>query len=141
MKAKHYKLLSYFIGFSMTIFLITDIFKYLFLLKNLSEQPASLLIPQGVYVLGLLFLIAFYIVILRSVNKKELFVKRNERTFRYFGLIIFILAFLSAKLFDFMTGDIPMNVRWLGLLGGTLAFMSFIFQAGIKLQEEQELTI
>lgn len=141
MNIKKYKTASYISGFILSVFLLKDIFKYPFLLKNTLENPISFLIPQGVYVLGLICLVAFFVTILQTIKKNGVFVRKTEKTFRQFGFIIVLLAISSNILFDYLTGEYSTNARWLALLGGTIAFISFILQVGIKLQEEQDLTI
>lgn len=141
MKTKKYKTASYITGFILSAFLLKDIFNYPFLLKNTSENPISFLIPQGVYVLGLICLVVFFATISQTIKKNGVFVRKTEKKFRQFGFIIVLLAISSNILFDFMTGEYNINARWLALLGGTIAFVSFILQIGIKIQEEQDLTI
>ncbi|MDO5523099.1 MAG: hypothetical protein Q4G48_03535 [Bacteroidia bacterium] len=141
MKTKNSKTASYITGFMLGAFLLKDIFKYPALLKNTSENPVSFLIPQGVYVLGLICLVIFFATILQTIKKNGVFVRKTEIKFRQFGFIIVLLAISSNILFEFLTGEYNINVRWLALLGGTIAFVSFILQVGIKLQEEQNLTI
>ena len=141
MKTKKYKTASYITGFILSAFLLKDIFNYPFLLKNTSENPISFLIPQGVYVLGLICLVVFFATISQTIKKNGLFVRKTEKKFRQFGSVIVILAVFSNVIFDYTTGEYSTNVRWLALLGGTIVFFSFILQVGIKLQEEQNLTI
>ncbi len=141
MKIKHYKLLSGLWGFMLGAFMVGDIFNYPFLFNNLSENPVSFLIPQGIYVIGSICLIACLATILQTIKKKGVFIRKNEKTLRYFGVIIVILSVASDLLFDYMTGERPANARMLAFIGGILVFVSLIFQVGIKMQEEQDLTI
>lgn len=78
---------------------------------------------------------------MQNIKKKGVFIRRNEITFRYFGFAILFLGFLSDILFNFMTDDRPSGARILAFLGGTLVFVSYIFRIGIKMQEEQDLTV
>ncbi len=141
MKTNRYKTTSYVAGFILSAFLLKDIFKYLSFLRSTPENPINYLIPQGIYVLGLICLIAFYMVVLHTIKKDGIFVRKTEKTFRQFGSAILFLAISSNILFNYLVGEYSTNARWLALLGGTIAFFSFILQAGIKLKEEQDLTI
>ncbi|MDO5523100.1 MAG: DUF2975 domain-containing protein [Bacteroidia bacterium] len=141
MEIKHYKRLSNFIGFLMGVFIFNDVLNYPFLFEDTAENPASFLIPQGVFVLGLVCLMVFYIKILHNIKKEKVFIRKNEKIFRYFGAIILFLGFLSDLLFNFIADERPSGTRILAVLGGTLLFISFFFKIGIKLKEEQDLTI
>lgn len=141
MEIKHYKLLSNLLGFLLGAFIFGEVLNYPFLFEDLSKNPIEFLIPQGFYVLGLLCIIACFATILQTIKKKGVFIKSNERIFRYFGLAIVVLGITSDLLFSYMTDHRPTEARMLAFIGGTLAFVSLIFQVGIKMREEQDLTI
>ena len=141
MEIKHYKRISNLIGFLLGIFVFKDILDYPLLFTNLSESSTNNLIPQSIFILGSMFLIAFYATILQNIKKRGVFIRRNEITFRYFGFVILFLGLLSDILFAYFTSDRPSGTRILAILGGTLVFVSYIFKIGIKIQEEQELTV
>lgn len=141
MEIKHYKLLSNLLGFILGAFILSDVLNYPFLFENLSKNPVDVLIPQGVYVLGLVCLIACYATILQTIKKRGVFIKRNEKTFRYFGIAILVLGATADVLFKNTTDVETSAPRILAFLGGTLVFVSLIFRVGIKMQEEQDLTI
>lgn len=141
MEIKNYKRICNLIGFLLGIAVFKDIMDYPFLLVNLSENSGNNLIPQGIFVLGLISLLVFYATILQNIKKKGVFIRRNEVTLRYFGFLILSMGLLSDILFAYLTGDRPSGPRILAILGGTLVFVSYIFKIGIKIQEEQEFTI
>lgn len=125
----------------MGAFIATDIVDYPYLFKDFSQNPINFLIPQGVYVLGLVSLIACYATILQTIKKKGVFIRRNEKTFRYFGFFILLMGFSADILFAYLTDERPSGARILAFLGGTLVFVSYLFKIGIKMQEEQDLTV
>lgn len=141
MGTKEIKRLSNLIGFLLGFLLLSDVVNYPFLLKHTSNQPANTLIPQGIYVLGLICVIAFYITILQNIKKRGVFIRKNEITLRYYGFAILLMGLSSDILFNIMTGDRPSGTRMLAVMGGTFMLFSCIFKLGIKMQEDQELTI
>ncbi len=141
METKNYKRISNLIGFLLGIVLFKEILDYPFLLKNMSDHPANIYIPQGAYVIGLMCLIAFYMTILQNIKKRGVFIRKNEAAFRLYGFAILIMGLSADILFNIIIGDSPSGARMLAVIGGTLMFVSYIFKIGIKMQEEQELTI
>ncbi|MDO5665712.1 MAG: DUF2975 domain-containing protein [Bacteroidia bacterium] len=140
MEIKHYRLISNLTSFLFGVFIFHDVLNYFFLFKD-ADYSVNFLIPQGIYVLGLICLIVCFAIILETIKKKGVFIRRNERIFRYFGLVITALGFASDLLFNFLIDERTAQARMLGFIGGTLLFVSFIFKIGIKMQEEQDLTI
>lgn len=141
MKIKHYKLISNLVGVTLGAFILSDVLNYPFLFEDLAKNPIDFLIPQGIYVLGLVCLIACYATILQTIKKKGVFTVRNEKTFQYFGVAILVLGVTADVLFKNTTEIETSAPRILAFLGGTLVFVSLIFKIGIKMQEEQDLTI
>lgn len=141
MKTKDYRRLSNFLAFLMGFFILADVLDYPFYLFDKTDDPTFFPVPQGVYVFGLLCLIVFYATILHNIKKKGVFIRKNELVFRYFGFIILIMGFSSDILHNYIADDRPAAPRLLAVLGGTLVLISYLFRIGIKMQEDQDLTI
>lgn len=140
MDVKQLKMISSIIPFLLGVIAFKDIVDYPFLFKNLSDHSLNTLIPQGIFVLGLLCVFVFYYIILRNIKTKDIFISQNEKVFRYFGFVIFFLGLFADILFNIITDERPSGSRMLALFGGTLVFVSYIFKIGIKMHEEQEFT-
>lgn len=142
MKIKHYKFISSLLAGLLYAFTLPTIGNYFIQFnKNLQINSISFIIAQGLLVLGLVCLIFFFVIILDNINKQGVFVRKNEITLRYFGLAIFLLGLLSDIVFINFTDFDSAGSRILIALGITVLFISLIFKIGIKIQEEQELTI
>lgn len=142
MEIKYYKRVSVIISFFLWLIIFNDIIEYLFDVFGGETDPAYFhIIPQTIYVIDLMILVVFYIVIIKNIENRGVFVKRNEVIFLWFGLVIAFLALSSDVLFNWLTGNRPSGPRILAALGGTLVFVSFIFKIGNKIQEEQDLTV
>ena len=141
MKIKNYKLISNLIAFLLGMFTFADVTNYPFLIGKMTEKDSGFIISQGVYVLGLICLIIFYGIILDNLKKRGIFIRRNEKAFRYFGITILVLGIASDVLYKNITEIDTAAPRMLALLGGTFIFISYLFKIGIKMQEEQELTL
>lgn len=139
MEIKDLRKLSFIIGILMGAFVLHLIIDFFW---NISKFSTETILPQGFFVLGLICLFVFYFVILGTIKKKGVFIRINERLLRYFGLAILFLSITSNLLFAHLI-DTPNHEgsSTLAVLGGTLIFLSFIFKIGIKIQEEQELTV
>ena len=141
MEIKHYKRLSSLIGFLLGILIFGDILDYIFFAKKILGNSTSLIIAHGFYIAGLISVFVFFLIILENIKKRGVFIRRNEKVFRYFGLAILVLGLTSDILHKNITDIETSAPRVLALLGGTFIFISFIFKIGIKMQEEQDLTI
>ena len=141
MKMKNYRLISNLTGIMLGAFAFSDIINYPFQIRRMLEKDQGYIISQGVYVLGLICLFIFYGIILDNLKKRGVFIKRNEKAFRYFGIAILIFGMASDILYKNITEIDTASPRILALLGGTFIFISYLFTIGIKIQEEQELTI
>lgn len=141
MEIKHYKQLSNLMGFLLGLLIFGDILDYVFFAKKVLGNSTSLIIAHGFYIAGLISVLVFFLIILQNIKKRGVFIGRNEKVFRYFGLTILVLGFTSDILHRSITDIETSAPRVLALLGGTLIFISFIFKIGIKMREEQELTI
>lgn len=142
MKIKNYRLISNLMAFLLGMFTFADVTDYPFLIGKMTEKNSGFIISQGIYVLGLICLIVFYGIILDNLKKRGVFIKRNEKAFLYFGIaILLVLGIASDVLYKNITEIDTAAPRVLALLGGTFIFISYLFTIGIKMQEEQELTI
>ncbi len=141
MKIKHYKFLSAFISFFTGAFICSEIVNYPSLFEKQSGYSTNMLIAQGVFIVGLLCLLALYAIILHNLNNKGVFTTKNEKAFRYFGFAILIFGVAADILFKNITDIETSAPRILAFLGATLVFISYLFKIGIKMQEEQDLTI
>ncbi|MGI6047774.1 MAG: hypothetical protein ACOYEG_07165 [Petrimonas sp.] len=141
MEIKHYKIVSNMIAFILGAFTLGDILDYFFYTNVIYGNNTSLIIAQGFFIAGLISIFVLFALILQNIKKRGVFISRNEKLFRYFGIIILVLGVISDVLHKNITDVHTSAPRVLGLLGGTLIFISFIFKIGIKMQEEQNLTI
>lgn len=126
-------------------FALTDIVRFIeFIIKIVKQEDVSLtgsILIQSVYILGILSVVIFYGMFVINIEKGGVFTHQNQKLLKVFGIIILSSGLSSALLFSWFT-DIPdAGSRMLGIIGGTLIFISFVFKMGIKMQEEQDLTI
>lgn len=102
------------------------------------------MVIYGVGAIGTIILAVLFFVLFRNANKGNILEKRNVNWLKvlgnavmYIGLacIVMIHAFLP-------TGSIE-TARYylLVIFGGSFLFFAYIFEIGIKLKEEQELTV
>lgn len=141
METKKLRIVNSLVGFILGAFTFGDILDFIFLYSDVFEKSKSLIIAHGIYVAGLILIFVFFALILRNIKKGAVFTARNEKLFRYFGIAILVLGMVSDVLHKQTTDVETAAPRVLALLGGTLIFTSIIFKIGIKMQEEQELTI
>lgn len=82
--------------------------------------------------------------IFNNVRRKIVFHKKNAQILRIFGTFILYIAVISMFLNNRFLPVYEYEITRFGLLsviGGCLYFFSYVFKIGIKMQEEQELTI
>ena len=132
---------SVFLGF----FAITDIINFIdFIIRainNPKSYPIMDIVTQGIYVLGIISILIFYVTLIKNIEKEGVFAQRNKRIILCFGCILVACGLVSALFANWFTDISDSGPRMLGVIGSTLIFFSFIFNTGIKLKEEQELTI
>lgn len=126
-------------------FALTDVVRFIeLIIKTVKQNNISLtgsILIQSVYIIGILSVIIFYGMFVENIEKKGVFTHRNQKLLKVFGIIILCSGLSSALLFNWFT-DIPdTGSRMLGIIGGTLIFIFLVFKMGIKMQEEQDLTI
>ena len=103
----------------------------------LLEALAQIILAFGIFAVCLLF---FFFV--ANVRKGLVFVSENQYLLMIYGIIIAGLGLLSYIINQISSpSNSIFNSGLLVLIGLCFVFISFIFKIGIKMQEEQELTI
>lgn len=79
---------------------------------------------------------------LRNVKRNLVFVRANANLIYYIGLIIEFNGILQAILNEFAPVTNPRQTYMIYVLIGVfIIFIGYLFQIGIRMKEEQELTI
>ena len=92
--------------------------------------------------LGIIFICLLLWLLANNFRKEKVFVRENEQLFFLFGIAISSFGLLSNIVIWLMPtplSSIASNL--LILIGCCFVFISIMFRIGIRLQEEQELTI
>ena len=100
------------------------------------------MIPESVSMLLMVFCAALIIKMLYNLKHKRVFIRENVRLVQYLGLAVLIYgAFLSIwkHVSPIETVTFMRNVFL--LLGGFIMLIGSVFKAGIRMKEEQDLTI
>ena len=100
------------------------------------------MIPESVAMLLMVFCAGLIIKMLYNLKHKRVFIRENVRLVQYLGLAVLIYgAFLSIwkHVSPIETVTFMRNVFL--LLGGFIMLIGSVFKAGIRIKEEQELTI
>lgn len=81
--------------------------------------------------------------ILRNVKKEEVFVYQNSSLIQTIGVLIALNGLFQVTLSWFTPEGIPTDAsyRIFVLLGVFIIFMGYLFKMGVRMREEQELTI
>lgn len=102
----------------------------------LLEALAQIILAFGIFAVCLLFFL-----FVANVRRGLVFVSENQLLLMIFGIIIAGLGMLSYIINKISSSNSIFNSGLLVLIGLCFVFISFIFKIGIKMQEEQELTI
>lgn len=100
------------------------------------------MIPESVAMLLMVFCAGLIIKMLYNLKHKRVFIRENVRLVQYLGLAVLIYgAFLSIwkHVSPIETVTFMRNVFL--LLGGFIMLIGSVFKAGIRMKEEQDLTI
>ncbi|OPZ30122.1 MAG: hypothetical protein BWZ00_01012 [Bacteroidetes bacterium ADurb.BinA174] len=120
-----------------TLFSYTQIYTT----TNLASFP-QLITTQSFIILGALLLTLVFILLAVNVSRKQIFTKKNYQIMSNLGGIIFLCAVVSTSLINrYQLKDIVEFPITLHISGAIYWFISLIFKIGIKMQEEQDLTI
>ena len=79
--------------------------------------------------------------ILRNVKKEEVFVYQNSSLIQTIGVLIALNGLFQVTLSWFTPEGVPTSYRIFVLLGVFIIFMGYLFKMGVRMREEQELTI
>lgn len=130
-----------FIGVSQFLGILTNLYK---LGKNSGNtQVFNEIIVVGIQAWAIIMSCILFVLIVRNVSKKRVFVDINEKLLLVFGIFIFLMALLSIILIKVLSvNELLMNASYIAIIMGfTFVFFSLVLKIGRKLQEEQELTI
>lgn len=107
-----------------------------------SEQFIWQAFPQGITLLSMAVCSVFIYLMLRNVKRNLIFVRANANLIYYIGLIIEFNEILQAILNEFAPVTNPRQTYMIYILIGVfIIFIGYLFQIGIRMKEEQELTI
>lgn len=107
-----------------------------------SEQFIWQAFPQGITLLSMAVCSVFIYLMLRNVKRNLIFVRANANLIYYIGLIIEFNGILQAILNEFAPVTNPRQTYMIYILIGVfIIFIGYLFQIGIRMKEEQELTI
>lgn len=81
--------------------------------------------------------------ILRNVKKEEVFVYQNSSLIQTIGVLIALNGLFQVTLSWVTPEGVPTDTsyRIFVLLGVFIIFMGYLFKMGVRMREEQELTI
>ena len=79
--------------------------------------------------------------ILRNVKKEEVFVYQNSSLIQTIGVLIALNGLFQVTLSWVTPEGVPTSYRIFVLLGVFIIFMGYLFKMGVRMREEQELTI
>ena len=84
-----------------------------------------------------------HIVITSIVKKEEVFVYQNSSLIQTIGVLIALNGLFQVTLSWFTPEGVPTDTsyRIFVLLGVFIIFMGYLFKMGVRMREEQELTI
>ena len=101
------------------------------------------MVPQSVAMLLMMFCAGLIIKMLYNLKHKSVFVRENVRLVQYLGLAVMVYgAFLGIwKHVSPVEETIAFMRDAFLLLGGFILLIGSVFKAGIRIKEEQDLTI
>lgn len=143
MKSKKYKHISGIMGFLLGFFGLKEVLDLIPVSSHspIFDIPKNILLAQVCYATAIVVLVVFFAVLSNNIKKHGVFIRKNEKLFRFFGLVILLISLISTIIYNYWTNEPSTAPRMLILIGGILIYVSSIFRIGIEMNEEQELTI
>lgn len=151
MKTNKTKLLT--LSLSLTALLalgltMLDLMKVLglsFDLKELySEKTYWEMIIKGFGSLGTVFFALLLFTLFRNIRKGKIMEKINAKALKIYGSLMILIGITCIILINSLSINYIMDTAryyLLVIIGGTMSFFAYAFEIGIKMQEEQDLTI
>lgn len=133
-------------GFCAYVFM-SSVFRNIMLSYELGKDDTDTFIwqvvPQSVAMLLMMFCASLIIKMLYNLKHKQVFVRENVRLVQYLGLAVMVYGvFLGIwKHVSPVEETIAFMRDAFLLLGGFILLIGSVFKAGIRIKEEQDLTI
>ena len=133
-------------GFCAYVFM-GSVFRNIMLAYELGKDDTDTfiwhMVPQSVAMLLMMFCAGHIIKMLYNLKHKSVFVRENVRLVQYLGLAVMVYgAFLGIwKHVSPVEETIAFMRDAFLLLGGFILLIGSVFKAGIRIKEEQDLTI
>ena len=133
-------------GFCAYVFM-GSVFRNIMLAYELGKDDTDTfiwhMVPQSVAMLLMMFCAGLIIKMLYNLKHKSVFVRENVRLVQYLGLAVMVYgAFLGIwKHVSPVEETIAFMRDAFLLLGGFILLIGSVFKAGIRMKEEQDLTI
>ena len=133
-------------GFCAYVFM-SSVFRNIMLSYELGKDDTDTfiwhMVPQSVAMLLMMFCAGLIIKMLYNLKHKSVFVRENVRLVQYLGLAVMVYgAFLGIwKHVSPVEETIAFMRDAFLLLGGFILLIGSVFKAGIRIKEEQDLTI
>mgnify|MGYP001524100292 FL=1 len=101
------------------------------------------ILPESVTMLVMTICGLCIFLILRNVKKEEVFVYQNSSLIQTIGVLIALNGLFQVTLSWFTPEGVPTDTsyRIFVLLGVFIIFMGYLVKMGVRMREEQELTI
>ena len=133
-------------GFCAYVFM-GSVFRNIMLAYELGKDDTDTfiwhMVPQSVAMLLMMFCAGLIIKMLYNLKHKQVFVRENVRLVQYLGLAVMVYGvFLGIwKHVSPVEETIAFMRDAFLLLGGFILLIGSVFKAGIRIKEEQDLTI
>lgn len=133
-------------GFCAYVFM-SSVFRNIMLSYELGKDDTDTfiwhMVPQSVAMLLMMFCAGLIIKMLYNLKHKSVFVRENVRLVQYLGLAVMVYGvFLGIwKHVSPVEETIAFMRDAFLLLGGFILLIGSVFKAGIRIKEEQDLTI
>lgn len=125
---------------------MSSVFRNIMLSYELGKDDTDTFIwqvvPQSVAMLLMMFCAGLIIKMLYNLKHKQVFVRENVRLVQYLGLAVMVYgAFLGIWKHVSPVETVGFMRDVFLLLGGFILLIGSVFKAGIRIKEEQDLTI
>lgn len=151
MKTRHFKLLTlslFLSAFLALVLTVLDLMKVLVISFDLNEVYSETtlweMIIKSFGSLGTIILSILLFSLYRNIRKGEIMKRSNAKALKIYGaLMIYIGSTCAITIGLLSLNHMVDTARYLLLviIGGCMSFFAFAFEIGIKMKEEQDLTI
>lgn len=136
---------SAFLAFAITAL---DLMKVLVLSSDLKETYSDTtrwqMIIKSFGSLGTVFFSILIFTLYRNIGKREIMTRSNVKALKVYGNLMIFIALACIISINSLSLNYTMDTAryyLLMVMGGCMTFFAFAFEMGIKLKEEQDLTI